>query len=207
MSVMTECPQRMLLCDVNKGLVGKKIRLMGVVVSQQQTHHHQQADEATTTTTMITLDDGTALVDVKSRLGGFMQTKPIQLGDTVDCVGTVLMSSSNSTGSSSSISLSAENLSIVLDLHAETLRQLEIIQGCDNYISRNENYAMSPQNLFRLIQSTLEVDNRGLNQSELTVLLGIHRDVGMIADLHTTLQQMQADGEIYVDSEGGFVPL
>eukprot|EP00816_Leptocylindrus_hargravesii_P005646 CAMPEP_0196802562 /NCGR_PEP_ID=MMETSP1362-20130617/2154_1 /TAXON_ID=163516 /ORGANISM="Leptocylindrus danicus, Strain CCMP1856" /LENGTH=192 /DNA_ID=CAMNT_0042173891 /DNA_START=288 /DNA_END=866 /DNA_ORIENTATION=+ len=192
---MTECPQRMLLCDVNKGLVGKKIRLMGVVVSRQT----QQAEE---TTTMITLDDGTALVDVKSRLGGFTQTKTIKLGDTVDCVGTVLMS----TGSSS-ISLSAEYLSIVVDLHAETLRQLEIIQGSNNYISRDENYAMSPQNLFRLIQSAIDVDNRGLSQSELTVLLGIHRDDGMIAELHTTLQQMQADGEIYVDSDGGFVPL
>jgi len=185
----------MLLCDVNKGLVGKKIRLMGVVVSRQT----QQAEE---TTTMITLDDGTALVDVKSRLGGFTQTKTIKLGDTVDCVGTVLMS----TGSSS-ISLSAEYLSIVVDLHAETLRQLEIIQGSNNYISRDENYAMSPQNLFRLIQSAIDVDNRGLSQSELTVLLGIHRDDGMIAELHTTLQQMQADGEIYVDSDGGFVPL
>lgn len=198
MSVIPECPRRMLLCDVAEGLVGGKVRLMGVVVSQQT---QRAKEEASSSTTMITLDDGTALLNVTSHLGAFGKSIKIQLGDTIDCVGKLLMS----TGPL--LSLAADSLSVVVDPHAETLRQLEIIKGCENYISKDENYAMNRQNLFRVIQSAVDVDNRGLSESDLTVLLGIHRNISMIGDLQTTLQQMQADGEIYVDSEGGFVPL
>jgi hypothetical protein len=195
------------------------LRLMGTVVSIVQ--------ESLNGAPTIHLDDGTGIAAIVTPLT-MLEAIHCCIGTSLDCIVRV--------DSSKNAKLHADSLMIVPDAHAETLRWLELSylkKNPGNFLPQDQQSSheqqsqssQSPQLLFmqsrtgypchsvqaddvyQLIQSDgsdayVYQGQKGVLAKDLAIVLDIS-----INQVHDLIQELQIEGLVYRNQQGGYMPL
>jgi len=201
------CPVRCFLCDLPPSIFqGKNVfRLMGVIVSIKREQESslstispagsaQHADfKQCRSRYCIQLDDGTALVNIAVPHHMFQRIKLIE-GMTIECI-VNLDPNSNV--------LEADQVCIVTDVHAETLRWLELSYGQkappDTLKWGYPVLPTSSEDIFDIISS--EAD-QGVSLQDIALVMNL--DENYVANL---IQDLQLSGQVYRNQQGKYLPL
>lgn len=180
-----------------------KLRLLGTVVDLRA------ADEATSQT--IFLDDGTGIAIIQATHAMIAQIH-VQAGLTLDCIVRVARSGEPS------FALIADQLVVVQDAHAETLRWLELSyrnKRNKEQVAHSTHWGfptrqISPDDIYRIIVSECQVDGsapqrpkaKGLSKEDLAECLDLN-----LFRVDTLIQELQNSGQIYRNEVGLYLPL
>ena len=194
------CPHRCFLVSVDEIIrddakypSGASLRLMGVVVSLVPSSGG--GDDAS-----VVLDDGTALVSLKipaSMMERILQSvKKSLVGRTLDCVVRI----------TTARDLCANQVVLIQDAHAETLRWFELSFSVDGYSTEfgYPNRDVLPDDLFEMIQYECsdDADPPGVALEHLALLFQLDH-----VTIEKLIQELQLSGQIYRNQEGLYLPL
>jgi hypothetical protein len=154
----------------------------------------------------LSLDDGTAIVSasVPAYTMDRLEVAGLMVGATLDCI--VIVDATRD--------LVVDQISVVNDVHAETLRWLELsFQQQQQKMASTTQYsidmgyprrAVSPDDLNEIIQldASPDEDQSGVALDDLSTVFGLD-----YAQTDNLIQELQMSGQIYRNHEGLYLPL
>lgn len=202
------CPRRVFASDALNVESHTMVRILGCVVAVTPWHHEEQSEKASFT--ILVLDDGTDMVRAACPCEMIAKLKfppnTSLLGKTLDCVGKVVDTEQ------AEKFLMAETVVLVRDVHAETLRWLEIcLQAKNSQGTRggDTRYFMAggyqppsacTEDVSRFVQ--LGASGGGVTMEDLALVCGVEQDA-----MRAMVQELQMNGEIYQTRQGTYMPL